>query len=163
MTAWLLLAVGTDRQHAGNDGYDDDPARYYSWDSSVPNHARPRVGDEVAVWDKDVLLGSSSIEQICMAAGSKEVHRCRECGRSGIKARASKRPRFYCYQCKAEFERPKTYEVSVIQYRSVHSTGWIDLFGRLQGAELRALCVSPRSQHSIRPIRWGAFQAALAD
>ena len=39
MTAWLALTVGEDRQHGGNDGYDDSPSSHYSWDETVPNHA----------------------------------------------------------------------------------------------------------------------------
>lgn len=35
--AWLLLAVGDDRQPGGNEGYDDAPESHYSWDSTVPN------------------------------------------------------------------------------------------------------------------------------
>lgn len=28
--AWLMLAVGADRQHGGYDGYDDDPDVHYT-------------------------------------------------------------------------------------------------------------------------------------
>lgn len=51
MRAWLLFAAGDDRQHGGNDGYDDQPDSYYSWDSTVPNHAALQAGDVVVLWD----------------------------------------------------------------------------------------------------------------
>ena len=37
--SWLLLSVGEDRQHGGNDGYNDDPALTYRWDSRTPDIA----------------------------------------------------------------------------------------------------------------------------
>lgn len=43
--AWLMLAAGDDREHRGNDGYDDAPSAHYSRDSTVPNHLLPRPGD----------------------------------------------------------------------------------------------------------------------
>ena len=51
--AWLMLAVGDNRQHAGNEGYDDDPATHYSWDDTVPNCSRPRPGQRIVLWDKN--------------------------------------------------------------------------------------------------------------
>ena len=43
--AWLVLAVGDDRQHGGNEGYDAGPAVHYSWDSTVPNHEAVAGGE----------------------------------------------------------------------------------------------------------------------
>ncbi|MEV4666127.1 hypothetical protein AB0J85_29825 [Micromonospora echinofusca] len=42
--AWLMLAVGADRQQGSNDGYDDDPDVYYSWDDTVPNARTVAIG-----------------------------------------------------------------------------------------------------------------------
>ncbi|WP_238161608.1 HNH endonuclease signature motif containing protein [Micromonospora endolithica] len=44
---------------------------------------------------------------------------------------------------------------------SRHDANWIDLGGCLDGPTLRDLCVSPRSQHSMRALRWDAFLEAL--
>ena len=30
MRAWLMLAAGDDREHGGNEGYDDDAATHYA-------------------------------------------------------------------------------------------------------------------------------------
>ena len=62
--AWLLMAVGENRQHGGNDGCDDEPDTHYSWDRTVNNHAALKAGDAVALWDKKQLLGVSTIEEI---------------------------------------------------------------------------------------------------
>ena len=62
MTAWLMIAAGDDRQHGGNEGYEDKPDEYYSWDDTVANHARPTAGDQIVLWNKKLLLGASVID-----------------------------------------------------------------------------------------------------
>jgi hypothetical protein len=47
MRGWCLRSV-TNRQHGGNEGYDDDPAVHYSWDSTVPNHEAVAGRDAIA-------------------------------------------------------------------------------------------------------------------
>jgi hypothetical protein len=160
--AWLLLAVGEDRQHGGNEGYDDTPASHYSWDSTVPNHAALAPGDAIAVWDKKQLLGASVIEEIELGQETKYVYRCKACGRASIKARKNRSPRYKCYSCKAVFDDPVRHELVVTTYRSRHDVGWVDLSGTLTGSALRALCVSPDSQLSLRPLRWNDFVASLS-
>ena len=41
MTAWLMITTDDTVLHGA--GYDDDPARYYSWDNTVGLHAKPSV------------------------------------------------------------------------------------------------------------------------
>lgn len=56
--AWLLMALApADRSYGGNDGYEDDISRFYSWNSRVPNSRAISVGDRVVLWDKLGLLG----------------------------------------------------------------------------------------------------------
>jgi ribosomal protein L37AE/L43A len=159
--AWLVLAVGTNRQHRGNDGYDDEPESRYGWDDTVANHAELSAGDAIVVWDKNWLVGASVVEDIRVAENTKPVYRCRNCGLSGIKERRTKAPRFRCYKCQTEFENPTVIQQSVTTYTSEHAAGWVSLNGCLSGSELRGLCVSPRSQLSLRPLRWDAFRAAI--
>lgn len=159
--AWLLMAVGDDRQHGGNDGYDDDPDVHYSWDSTVANDGALQVGDPIALWDKRTLLGTSVIEEIEVGNDEKILRRCPSCGTAGIKARKRKTPLYKCYKCKAEFDSPTTKIEAVTTYRSRHDAGWQDFQGVLSGAELRSLCVSPKSQLSLRPLRWQDLLAAI--
>ena len=82
--AWLALAVAGKRQHGGNDGYDDDPGVYYSWDDTVSNSSKVAVGDIIVLWDKVALLGVSVIEDIAIGTATKLIHKCPFCHRSGI-------------------------------------------------------------------------------
>ena len=160
-SAWLLMSVGENRQHGGNAGYDDQADVYYTWDSTVPNHARIKVGDPIAIWDKDRLLGLSVIEEIEQEAKEKLLFKCPHCGKAGIKPRATKSPRFKCYKCRREFETPTTQTATVVEYRSRHDAAWTPLEDLLAGDELRQLCEAPKSQLSMRPLRWGAFQETV--
>ena len=160
--AWLALAAGDDRQHGGNEGYDDDPAIHYSWDSTVPNHGAVTERDVIVIWDKQCLIGASVIEAIESWQDTKMLHRCPACGMAGIKARRTITPRFKCYKCKATFDEPTSRIETITAYRSRHDAGWVDLPGVLSGSELRSLCVHPDSQLSIRPLNWSDFSAAVA-
>ncbi|WP_298991819.1 HNH endonuclease [uncultured Pseudokineococcus sp.] len=157
MTTWLLLAAGEDREHGGNSGYQDDPSRTYVWDSTVYHHRKIAVGDVIAVWDKRVLLGMSIIDAIDSRPETKDLSKCPECGKAAIKARATLTPRFKCYACEALFEKPVVNTVPVTTFASSHARAWVDMDGAVDGATLRAACLQPKSQHSIRQMNHGAL------
>ncbi|TWP45828.1 HNH endonuclease [Lentzea tibetensis] len=156
-----MLAAGNDREHGGNDGYDDDPKAHYSWDNTVPNHALPKPGDVIVMWNKEILLGASVIEHIDRGQEPKELHRCPRCGKAGIKPRAKKLPRYKCYKCEHLFDEAVTRTEEVDTYRTRHEAGWLDLNGRLTGAQLRDLCFRPKSQLSMRQLDYERFSAAV--
>ena len=161
--AWLVLALGDDRQHGGNEGeYDDDPSAHYSWDNLVDNHQHISTGHAVVVWDGTCLLGASVIETIEEWPDTKVLRKCPKCKRASFKPRKRASKRFRCYRpsCFAEFDRPLTIVEDVTAYRSSHE-GWVDLPGVLAAGELRALCVAPKSIQSIRELRWDDFAIAV--
>jgi hypothetical protein len=159
--SWLLLAAGESRQHAGNDGYVDQPDAFYSWDSTVPNHAAIQEGDFVAVWDKHVLLGVSVIDSIESEDTQKTIMKCPHCNKASFKKRRTLSPQFLCYGCKTAFDNPYTTSVSVKQYRARYDAEWVDLTSTLRAPEIRPLCVAPKSQLSLRPIVWKSLASAL--
>jgi hypothetical protein len=159
--AWLVLAVGDDRTNGSNDGYDDEPAQHYSWDSTVPNHGALVVGDVIALWDKKSLLGVSVIESIEVGKAAKNTYTCPLCGRASFKRRKTKTPAFLCWDCAGEFDEPVTHVKLVTTYRSQHGAAWVDMSGLLPGATLRTLCDAPRSQLSLRSLRWENLLAAI--
>ncbi|QDN79480.1 HNH endonuclease [Streptomyces sp. S1A1-7] len=159
--AWLLLAVGDDRQHGGNDGYDDNPREHYRWDSTVPNYGRLAVGDVIALWDKKELIGVSVIDGIETGSAEKTRYFCPQCKKADFKRRSRMTPACRCNQCGAEFDTPGGKVETVTTYLSRHGRTWIDGRGLLTGAQLRALCDSPGSQLSMRPARWEKLRDAL--
>lgn len=160
--AWLLLAVGEDRAFGSNDGYRDEPATHYRWDDTVPNHRQIRTGDAVVLWDKKASIGASIVESIETAENTKSVYSCPYCGKAHIKARKTKHPRYRCFKCDNEFDEPITTRKNVTEYTATYEASWVDLGGLLDGATLRGLCVSPKSQLSMRPLDWNRFHEAVA-
>ena len=71
-------------------------------------------------------------------------------------------PRYKCYKCKGVFDTPDAQTATVTEYRSRHDAAWTSLENLLPGADLRQLCQSPKSQLSMRPLRWDAFQDAVS-
>ncbi|MEU9505302.1 HNH endonuclease signature motif containing protein [Micromonospora sp. NPDC048170] len=159
--AWLMLAVGTDRQHGGNDGYDDDPDVHYSWDDTVPNARTVAIGDRIVLWDKEAVIGASVIEEIETGWAEKVLYRCPYCNGANIKRRKRESPRFRCFPCSDTFDVASTRVERVETFRSRHDANWVDLGRCLDGQTLRSLCVSPKSQLSMRPLRWDAFTEVL--
>jgi predicted RNA-binding Zn-ribbon protein involved in translation (DUF1610 family) len=159
--AWLMLAVGNNRQHGSNDGYDDDPDVHYSWDSTVPNARAVRVGDRIVLWDKTAVVGASVIETIERGNAEKLVYRCPRCGKAHIRPRKQGTPRYRCFECSDDFDQPALQVQQVETFRSQHAASWVDLERRLDGATLRSVCLSPKSQLSMRPLDWDAFAEAV--
>jgi hypothetical protein len=163
---WSFLVVAEeDRQHRGNEGYDDRPGEYYSWDSTVPNHRGPEAGDLCLVRDSRGVLGVSWIDTLRRTGGVKKDRlRCRECRSTAIKARARLRPTFRCSRCKAEFDRPKRERVEVVVRRAGYARSWLAVDGAITAAELEAVAYrSASKQQAIRPLDVAALRTLLAD
>ncbi|PYC69192.1 HNH endonuclease [Streptomyces tateyamensis] len=155
------MALGEDRQHGGNEGYDDEPSRHYSWDSTVPNHSRLAAGDVLALWDAKTLLGVSVIEDIIVSETVKPVYSCPICRKADFYPRKREHPAYVCRKCGATFDEPAKRNKQVTTYRSSHAMSWVDMTGVLSAQELRALCDSPKSQLSLRSLRWEKLRAAI--
>ena len=165
MADWLMLAVADeDRQHHGNEGYDDKPAGHYSWDSTVAHSKKPRSGDRIVLWDKNHLIGASVIEDIEVLEGVEKLRRrCPECGGTAIKARKTKTPRYRCQTrtCRSEFDHGFEEIIQVTTYRSQHGERWVPLDGLLEGSLIRKCQVNPKDQHSLRPLNWESLEREL--
>ena len=159
--AWLLMAAGDNRGHGGNAGYDDQFDAYYSWDSNVPNHKNLQVGDPIALWDKERLLGVSVIEEITPSPDKKLLSRCPECRTTRISERKTAEPRYRCMKCRHEFAEALPDLVDVTKYRARYDAAWTSLDGVLGEHELRSLAVNAGDINAMRPLDWSAFREAL--
>jgi hypothetical protein len=160
------LVVGEDkRQHQGNEGYDDDPSRYYSWDSTVANREKPAEGDLCVVRDSRGLLGISQIDAIAKWEGSKTRSRCPYCESTAFKSRVKVRPKFKCSNCKKTFPHPEDEEISVTRFRADYARSWVSVGGAVSAAELdEAGCYeSGAKQHAIRPMDPEALRKLMTD
>lgn len=159
--AWLLMAAGENRGHGGNSGYDDQVDAYYSWDSNVPNYKNLAVGDPIALWDKERMLGVSVIEEIETSPGQKVLHRCPECATTRIRPRKRVTPEYKCMRCPNEFATPRIDIVSVVKYKARYDAAWTSLDGLFDENEIRSLAVNSGEINAMRPLDWEAFRRAL--
>lgn len=163
MTAWLVIVAGDDRQHGGNDGYDDHLKSYYSWNESVPNARNVRVGDQLVVWDKERLLGAATVEEIVeTAAGPVRKYACPYCG-GRPKARTTRAPVWKCQEraCGKAFPERKTWTEDLRGFQALYTNSWVGLEGLITGKELRLMAVRPGSQHAMRELRWELFASEV--
>jgi len=161
--AWLLLSESNNRAHAGNDGYADEVDHLYQWDSTVPNHASVSNGDIAVLWDKQKLLGISSIERIASDLETKYRYRCPSCTSTKIKKRTSKIPIYKCGDpiCREEFDIAAIEEIGVTTYRAEYGKLWTPLTGELDAENCRKLADKQKSQHSMRKINIGRLRLFL--
>ncbi|MBS1843438.1 MAG: HNH endonuclease [Actinobacteria bacterium] len=161
--AWSFLVVDEgERQHQGNQGYDDDPSSYYSWDSTVANREGPSDGDICAVRDSRGLLGISRIDDVARRNGEKARSRCPECESTAFKSRATMQPIYKCSHCMAEFDQPLVEKVPVTIFRADYARSWVPVDGAVTAGELEADCYRSRAkQHAIRPVDPEALREVL--
>lgn len=162
--AWSFLVVSEeDRQHGGNAGYDDRLGAYYSWDSVVPNHRGPDVGDICLVRDSRGVLGLSRVDAIGRTEGvMKFRRRCPDCGSTGFKTRVRIRPRHRCSRCRAEFNRPGEERIEVTVYRADYARSWLRVDGAVTADEIEATSyLSHSKQQAIRPLDPDALRQLL--
>jgi predicted RNA-binding Zn-ribbon protein involved in translation (DUF1610 family) len=165
-TGWLCLSKSrSEVQHAGNEGYDDVLGSYYSWDSTVQNHAAIQPGHLIAIWNGESLLGVSYVEHISINTDSKLIYKCPQCGLARIKKRRSLAPLYRCSNrdCKAEFDVPTTIQIEVIWYRADYEAGWVPMDIYVNADRCRELAKSPTSQLSIRQINWAKLEELLEE
>jgi hypothetical protein len=152
--AWSFLVAGQ-RDHQGNEGYDDIAEEAYSFDSTVSNHLRVRLGDLVLVRNNREALGISRVEKLDETPGvQKPRRRCPTpgCGRTSFKERTTKRPRFLCSDCGTAFDSPVVEQITVTAYVAHYGGCWQALEGCLAGEQLEALCMGRSKQQSVREL-----------
>lgn len=162
--AWSFLTVAEDdRQHGGNDGYDDRLDAHYSWDSTVANHGGPQQGDICVVRDARGVLGVSRIASIGIDSDVEKLRRrCPACNSTAFKPRATLTPRYRC-SCGNEFDEPLIEPIDVTVYRAEYADGWIAVDGALAAAGLETAYHSRARQHAIREVDAAVLRSLLAD
>jgi DNA-directed RNA polymerase subunit RPC12/RpoP len=158
-----LVVDEGDRQHRGNEGYDDEPSRYYSWDSTVANHRGPDPGDLCLVRDSRGVLGISQIDAIDRTEGAEKIRqRCPKCGSTALKERRTVKPPYRCSNCKAEFGQPDEEPIEITRYRANYVRSWLAIDGAIKAEDLEASCYLSRSNHAIRLVDLSALTSLLA-
>ena len=157
--AWSLLSI-LEPQHGGNEGYDDNTATHYSYDSTVSNHRYVSKGDLAVIRDGTQLLGVGIISSITCSKGMKKRLRCPECRKTGFKPRTTKLPVFRCDRGHT-FDTPTEEMISVDKYRADYGETWTPLRNILSAEALEEFIPSAARMHSIREVDVQRLRATL--
>ncbi|MGR0319457.1 HNH endonuclease [Agromyces sp. ZXT2-3] len=150
--AWLMIASGSPGRAQGS-AYGDAIGRTYVWDSRVPNHHLPQVGDLLLLRGDTEFLGASVIESIEREDGTKLRLRCPRCGLHQVAERSTVSPRYRCMKCHETFDEPDVETIPVTRYRARYDSSWVEAQTSIALSDIRAHLVHPASQHSISPLR----------
>ena len=163
--AWLCLSKDSYRLTRGVEPWRETAGETYQWDDSVQRAHDPKPGDAIALWD-DVagMRGVSWIERIIEGRSTRRIPRCPKCGQTDVNERKTMAPRWKCKRqnCKAEFDQPDIAIKRVKTFTAEYSAGWTPVLeGEVPPRNCREICVSPKSQHSIREIDLQRFDEML--
>lgn len=159
--AWSLLAVTGRRQHAGNEGYSDDPARLYRYDSTVGNSRHVSEGDLAVIRNTVGLVGIGLIAKISTHEGEKQRFRCPTCSTTSIKHRSAVSPAYRCAEGHV-FDEPAVEIIQVTNYEAAYGDTWLALPDVMDAAVLRAVTPGAGTQNSIRAMDAPAFAGRIA-
>lgn len=160
--SWLLLAFGDERQHEGNEGYNDDPAHSYRYDNFVPNSRQIREGDLVLIRDASALLGLARIVTIVRdESHRKTVRRCPACMKTTLKRRVALSPPYRCHSCKAEFDVPVEEEIGCTAFEARFGSTFISTPGTISLEALRRACPAYNRQLAMQRIALESIRAEL--
>ncbi|KFX63362.1 HNH endonuclease [Paraburkholderia fungorum] len=150
--AWSFLTIDGDRQYGGNNGYDDNPAEVYRYDSDVANYKQVSEDDVVVLRSKMEILGVARIEKIVFGKGPKDRQRCPHCRLTNIKLRSTMQPRWACHKCQHTFDDPITEIVTVDTFAAHYATTFRIPPTGLTLARLNDAVMRPSDQMSIKEI-----------
>ncbi|RWO32343.1 MAG: hypothetical protein EOS10_11635 [Mesorhizobium sp.] len=158
---WSIL-IASERQYAGNLGYEDDPVSTYRYDSNVPNSRRVAVGDVVLVRDTERLLGIARIVAIDSEKSEKRLQRCPVCRDSGLKRRAVKLPEYRCDRGH-KFDVPLADDVNVTRYTAHFGASFVGAISPVPRERIRAAAFRPNGQFAIEEINAQAIASELQE
>lgn len=91
--AWAFKTINKRKlRYKGNNGYDDNPTKSYTYDNLVANHKRVSEGDLVVIYNRKEIIGAARIESILKKDILKEINKCPEldCNADKLRTRNKK-------------------------------------------------------------------------
>jgi len=149
MKTWMLTITGR-QSYWGNDSYQNDPKRRYSYDSHVQNHKSMSEGDLVIIREGDKLTGISIIQEIEKSTGTKNLNICPVCELQGVRFRKTLSPAWICDQGH-QFREPKKKTKNIVNYFASYNHYYVELTPKVDWRSL-ATCFKNKSTTSIREL-----------
>jgi hypothetical protein len=114
----------------------------------------------VLVRDQEHLLGIAQVESISDRPGKKTMRRCPECGRTGLKERLRKVPKYRCDRGH-EFEQPREEVIDVTIFEAHYPNTFQEAPDAVPVAQIKAAAPRPSDQLSIEEIDVARLEHSL--
>lgn len=149
MTEVRIFLTAEDASLARNGNYGDSSGSSYSWDTTVPKHELPKVGDIVILRSKQSVLGVSILSKVDKRASWKARLRCPNCMSTKMKWR-SRQESFRCGPCKKIVSTPNAEFLAEIDSYNGQYHWFFTPLEALTLPQVRQISRTPDSQHSIQ-------------
>ncbi|ADU70729.1 HNH endonuclease [Pantoea sp. At-9b] len=127
--AWAFKTINKrELRYKGNNGYDDNPTKRYTYDNLVANHKRVSDGDLVVIYNRKEIIGAARIESILKKDTLKEINKCPTpgCNADKLRTRDKKTPKWRCSNGH-EFEKADKESIPVTQYTVNFSKSFVKI------------------------------------
>lgn len=151
--AWAFKTINKkELRYRGNDGYDDNPFKSYSYDNFVANHKQVKNGDIVVIYDRKQVIGVAKISSLIKENSHKEINQCPidNCDAEKIRTRVNKTPEWRCSNGH-EFDKPLKKSIPVIKFTAFYSNNFKVL--KLSYLELEGKIINHNKQLSIQEVK----------
>ncbi|QXB59582.1 HNH endonuclease [Pantoea agglomerans] len=153
LKAWAFKTIKkSELRYQGNNGYDDNPTKSYSYDNLVANHKQVKEGDIVIVYNRSEILGVTKIDFISRKKTTKEINDCiiPNCNTDKIRKRNKKKPKWRCSNGH-EFAEAKTEHIPITKFSAFYSGSFIKL--KKPYLLLESKIINHNKQLSIQEVR----------
>jgi ssDNA-binding Zn-finger/Zn-ribbon topoisomerase 1 len=150
--AFLVLSKSPDNlSWVGNDGYEEDPNRFYAFDSKVANSKNILPGVFLVVRLDDTFLGIGKVHTIDTVAKTKTTRKCPACNKHTLDKRKND---FRCSLCKGVFTPDEVLmeSLEVVGVRAYFEKCWSPAARRVSGREVEPLLSTGDTQSAIRGL-----------
>lgn len=148
----IMVRSANERRWASNEGYEDQPTRFYEFDSTVKNGSNLTLGTRVFVKEDSTVIGSGVISAIDTRTTEKVTLACPKC----LKASLGKtKDGFTCTTCKEHFDEDKVIRKAktVVATRVWYKNTWAFAGNPMSRLEAEKYLATKDLQSAIRRVR----------
>lgn len=162
-SGWILQSKGQELHSRAGSSYRERIGVSYKWRTKLPNGAKIKRDDIILIRDEKRVLGLSRIEKLSFKKEKNVATLCKNCGRAQVQILKTKRFKYRCKACKAEFDQPRLRNTIEEFATAFYAPGWVSLAEEGNSWEVwNKLSTTPKSQNSIQALDLNMFQNLIS-
>jgi ribosomal protein L37AE/L43A len=135
----------------GNDGYQDEDAQHYSFDSKVANGKNVKIGSYLIVKQDGIITGIGLVHALEVKSGMKTLRKCPECQRQTLEPRKVGIKCTNCGNVCSESEVKKL-TIAVEEFRATYKNAWLPGEKQLAAKDFESELQTHNIQSAIRTL-----------